>query len=135
MYLLVLACGSQIMIAGQLDGGYIPGEWGLPSNLLRGGQPPLAAAGRLARGILGRAPNLDLLAPVRHAITHRNILAHVCSAFIEPPAPALDGPYAWVPRSSLDRILTSSLFRKALAQVPVPRGGQALFSSRTPLSR
>ena len=135
MFLLVLECGGQIVIARQPNGGFIPGEWGLPGNILGAAQRPLAAARRLARGILGSAPQLDLHAPVRHAITHRRILAHVCGASIEPPAPALAGAHAWARRSSLDRIFTSSLFRKALAQGPEPGGRQALLSSRTPLSR
>ena len=135
MFLLVLQCGGQIVIARQLNGGFIPGEWGLPGSVLRAAEQPLSAARRLARGILGRAPQLDLYAPVRHAITHRRILAHVCGASIEPPAPVLDGAHAWAPRSSLERTFTSSLFRKAVSRVAAPGGYQALFSSRTPLSR
>ena len=135
MFLLALACGEQIVIARQQNGGFIPGEWGLPGSTLRAAQQPLAAARRLARGILGRPPQLDLHAPVRHVITNRRILAHVCGASIKPPAPALAGAYAWAPQSSLVRIFTSSLFRKALAQVPALVGPQALLSSRTPLSR
>jgi len=137
MFLLVLECGEQIAIARQPDGGFIPGEWGLPGNTLRAAQQPLAAARRLARGILGRVPQLDLYAPVRHAITHRRILAQVWGASIEPPAPALAGAgrYAWAPRSSLDRVFTSSLFHKALARIPAAGRRQSLRSSRTPLSR
>jgi len=135
MFLLVLACGGEIVIARQQHGGFIPGKWGLPGKILRAPKQPLAAARRLARSILGCEPQLYSHAPVRHAITHRRIQAHVCSALIGPPTPALSGAYAWAPRSSLDRIFTSSLFRKALAQAQAPAGRQALFSSRTPLSR
>jgi A/G-specific adenine glycosylase len=135
MFLLVLECGGQIAIARQPDGGFIPGEWGLPGNTLRAAQQPLAAARCLARGILGRALQLELYAPVRHAITHRRILAHVCSASIEPPAPALADRHAWAPRTSLGRIFTSSLFRKALARIPAAGRRQLFRSSKTPLSR
>jgi A/G-specific adenine glycosylase len=135
MFLLVLECEGKVVVARQPDGGFIPGNWGLPGNTLRSAQQPLAAARRLARGILGRAPQLGLCAPVRHAITHRRILAHVCSASIEPPAPKLADRHAWAPRTALGRVLTSSLFRKALARIPAAGRRQPFRSSRTPLSR
>jgi A/G-specific adenine glycosylase len=135
MLLLVLECGEQIAIARQPDGGFIPGEWGLPGSTLRAAQQPLAAARRLARGILGRVPQLDLYAPVRHSITHRRILAQVWGASIEPPAPELADRHAWAPRTSLARVFTSSLFHKALARIPAAGRRQSFRSSRTPLSR
>ena len=122
MFLLVLECDGQIVIARQPDGGFIPGDWGFPGNTLRAAQQLQAAARRLARGILGRVPQLDTCAPVRHAITHRRILAHVCSASIEPPAPELAVRHAGAP---------PNVPRPALYLLAVSQGSGARSGSRT----
>jgi len=117
MIMLVLECQGKIALARRQGARYIPGEWGLPLQILRGTRPPLPTAEKLAYRILGARAGLKECPAIGHSITHRRILARVYHARIEPPlpVPAAGGRVAWFPRAHLDRLLTSSLFRKGLA--------------------
>jgi A/G-specific adenine glycosylase len=117
MVMLVLECKGKIVLERKPAVAYIPGAWGLPVRILQTARQRNAAARSLAREIVGSSPALHACDDVRHAITCRRILAHVYRAAIEPPQlrPAGDGRFVWFPRARLDRLLTSSLFRKGLA--------------------
>jgi len=114
--LLVLACEERIALRRKQEASFIPGEWGLPGRVVRDAESPRSCAGRLLRGILGEVPPLRECRSVRHAITHRDILAHVYWAEINAPPPdfAPRSNCRWHSRGDLARILTSSLYRKAL---------------------
>jgi adenine-specific DNA glycosylase len=107
----------KIVLARQQAVDYIPGAWGLPVRILRTARQRSAAAQSLAREILGSSPELHACDDVRHAITYRRLLAHVYRAAVEPSQPRLagDGRFVWFPRARVNRLLTSSLFRKGLA--------------------
>jgi len=117
MVMLLLECKGKIVLARQQAVDYIPGAWGLPVRILRTARQRSAAAQSLAREILGSSPELHACDDVRHAITYRRILAHVYRAAVEPSQPRLagDGRFVWFPRARVNRLLTSSLFRKGLA--------------------
>jgi hypothetical protein len=55
----------------------------------------------------------DARPPVRHAITHRRIRAHVFRAEVKAPGRLAPG-YEWHPKAGAAKSLTSSLFHKAL---------------------
>jgi A/G-specific adenine glycosylase len=116
LVMLILECGGNVVLEKLPEAGFIPGAWGLPVRTLRLGSRPLAQARSLARCIFGAAPPLRASRSVRHAITHRSILAHLYRATLAaPPNRLLDAnQFAWFPRADLNRLLTSSLFRKGL---------------------
>ena len=116
MVLLVLACEERVVLMRKPEAGFIPGEWGLPGRIVRDAESPRFCAGRLMRGILGEALPFRECRPVRHAITRRDILAHVYCAEVDAPPPdfAPRSSCRWHSRGDLARILTSSLYRKAL---------------------
>lgn len=115
MVMLVLECNGHFVLARQSADGFVPGNWGLPQQVLMAARQPFSAAERLARRILGKTPQLCECGLVRHSITHRRVLAHVFRASIPPPPLACVLPYVWFPAAALARLLTSSLYRKGLA--------------------
>jgi A/G-specific adenine glycosylase len=117
MVMLVLECDGQIALACQPEEKYIPGIRGLPLQVRTAAWQPFSEAEKLARRILGSVPRLQECPVVQHSITHRRIRAHVYHANIPPPRPPLAGAgqYAWFPATGLERLLTSSLYRKGLA--------------------
>ena len=124
MVLLVLACEDRIALVRQSREGFVPGDWGLPIRLLSGAEQPRKAAGELARRLLHSAPRLHECPAVTHGITHRRIRAHVFSGDVPAPPPAAAGPepFFWASSLDLDRLLTSSLFRKGVvAAQALPR--------------
>jgi A/G-specific adenine glycosylase len=116
MILLLIECGGKILLARQSEGEFIPGAWGLPVSVLRKNGVPARQAGRMVRGILGTALPLQSFPPIRHSITYRNIRAHIYRAVVPPPPPVVTRTtLSWHPRSGMERMLTSSIFHKALA--------------------
>ncbi len=119
---LILECQGEIVLGRNTEAEFIPGLWGLPTRILdRGRYRPLSAAQALARTILGYEPGLRACARVRHAITHRRILAHSYHAKIRTPRPPLADttPFKWVLAEESASHLTSSLFRKCVAAAGV----------------
>jgi len=118
MVLLIVECRGSILLRRQRPGEFVPGIWGLPFLVLQGDGRSTHAARRLARAVLGVPTPLTPRDPVRHAITHRVILAHVYHAMpaSRPSRHAGKEEYAWFPRPGVEPMLTSSLFRKALAR-------------------
>jgi A/G-specific adenine glycosylase len=116
MVLLLIECGGDILLARQPEDGFIPGTWGLPASVLRKNALPARRAGRMVRDILDTANPLESFRPIRHSITYRDIRAHVYRAVLPPP-PRLftDQSLAWYPHARIGRVLTSSIFVKALA--------------------
>jgi A/G-specific adenine glycosylase len=114
--MLVLESSGRIALTRPPGLDFIPGKWGLPLQVLPKGRQPHSAAKSLARSVLGQTPPLHRVRCLRHAITHRRIVAHVYQASIEPPMPHLQDrrTFSWVPRATAGRLLTSSLFLKGL---------------------
>jgi A/G-specific adenine glycosylase len=116
LVMLILKCGRNVVLEKLPEDGFIPGAWGLPVRILRPGSRPMVQARNLARVIFGTAPPLEESGSVRHAITHRSIVAHLFKATpVAKSARLLDADrFAWFPQAGLNRLLTSSLFRKGL---------------------
>jgi len=116
MVMLALESGGRIALTRLPELDFIPGKWGLPLQVLPKGRKPQTAAKSLARSLLGRTPPLHYVRCLRHAITHRRILAHVYRASIGPAIPRFHygRRFSWVPRATAERLLTSSLFLKGL---------------------
>ena len=122
--MIILECQGSLVLAKQDDSGFIPGAWGLPVRQLKSVIRPISVARAAVRAMIGSVPRLDGGEAVEHAITYRKILAHVFRGQVSAPAPDLAGSglYAWFEISEARRLLTSSLFRKALVQSKIGVG-------------
>ena len=91
----------------------IPGSWGLPGCGVPAEGDPISHARRLLRQVMGKSSPLEECPAVRHGITRYRIIAKVFRAGGKiPSAPA---PHMrWFPAREAERLLTSSLYRKAL---------------------
>jgi A/G-specific adenine glycosylase len=87
LIMLVVESGGQVLLERRRETGYIPGEWGLPIRILAEGDRPFDVAKSLARSIFRSALALVPSGAVRHAITHRDIVAHVVRAVAADPKP------------------------------------------------
>ncbi len=114
--LLVLRRNRRILLSKMPQGGLIPGDWGFPWQIVPDGESVERAAVGLCRSVLGRKISLEASAPVRHRISNHQITASVFFGRTE--LQAFDRrsgeELLWVNRFSVEPLLTSSLFRKAL---------------------
>jgi A/G-specific adenine glycosylase len=118
--ILVLKHKSKILLIRQKDS-FIPGRWGLPYGRVSQKRPLMKAAARLIEKLSGGALSIEYRSAVRHAITHRRILAHIFTGETEQAASQFHmdaGGAQWADRAQLSRLLTSSLFKKALECCP-----------------
>lgn len=93
---------------------FIPGRRHLPARLVAPGGSPADTARILARAAIGCEVQPRRRGVLRHAITYRRITVHVFSCKAGgalPPGPAVQ----WIPLAQATGLLTSSLYRKALA--------------------
>lgn len=95
---------------------YIPGEWIFPTQFLASRRSPEDAASRLCLKIFGHPIPVRYCAQLRHSISNHRIRAHV---FCGKAAASILGQgipigFRWANPLLLDRVLISSLFRKAL---------------------
>jgi A/G-specific adenine glycosylase len=114
--LLLLECGERLLLSKTHGASFVPGEWGLPATAVGTAGAARPAAGRLARAALARPVSLTEAGVLSHAITYRSIRAHVFHAALDGNArlPVPRAGYRWVGRAEAARLLTSSLYRKAL---------------------
>ena len=121
MVLLVLTCKGKIALVRQASEGFVPGDWGLPLQIVRGEKPPRNTADELARRLMLCVPSLCECPAVTHGITFRRIRAHVYRGEVQTPVAAAAGRelFVWTPETEIGRLLTSSLFRKGLVAAQV----------------
>ncbi len=115
--LLVAVCEGSILLSRKKAVTFVPGEWGLPAAALGSAEAGHPAATVLARDALGVSLIAREKGRVSHAITHRRIRAQVFVASVKKwksGMPRIRAGYRWVRRSEAGRLLTSSLYRKAL---------------------
>jgi A/G-specific adenine glycosylase len=112
LIVLVLRRGGQVLLTMRDDRGFIPGKWCLPNRVIESGEVPARAARRFAAAMVGKEVRIREGSRVRHSITWRRIVARVFSA--ELTDASASGAFLWAERSTAQRFLTSSLFRKAL---------------------
>ncbi len=109
---LALECRGCFLLERRRAAGFIPGEWGLPAKTLEPGEDAHQAVRALAREITGRAVVLAPLPAFSHAITRRRIAGIAFRGKLR-TWPAIRDGCRWVRRGRLERLLVSSLFRKA----------------------
>lgn len=109
---LVLECRRRLLLARHRDLNFIPGEWGLPAKTLGRKEHPRRAARELVRKLTGRSVPLEALGTFTHAITRRRIETYAFGGRFPVRPPTRDG-VRWVRPEELERLLVSSLFRKA----------------------
>jgi A/G-specific adenine glycosylase len=116
MVALVMHRRGSILLSRQAAHGFIPGEWGLPCRVLRTGADARRVAANLARSLVGKPVDLQACGSVRHAITYRRIRAHVFRADTTHATQATTDAsnLRWVAPNSLIRLITSSVFQKAI---------------------
>lgn len=113
---LVVEWDGHLLLSRKHAADFIPGEWGLPAATITAEKAARPAASLLARRALGMSVLLEEAGTVSHAITYRRIRARVFRAkpASKIPLPAPRAGCSWVGRSEAARLLTSSLYRKAL---------------------
>lgn len=119
MSLLVLAQKGKILLRRQ-EGGFIPGTWGFPYEMVSARGSFRSAAERLNRKLTGGELNIDYKGEIRHSITHRRITAHIFAGESMDGSIRLKIPQSgiyWASDVNLRRMVTSSLFRKVLKYV------------------
>lgn len=114
--ILVLKRKGRILLRAMDEDGFIPGRWGLPFKILADGDRSEDDAASQWLKRFGRAVTPEFRGRVRHGIGDRVLQASVFGCEMESDSFRLpDGmEFRWASRRSLDWMLTSSLFRKAL---------------------
>jgi|WetSurMetagenome_2_1015567.scaffolds.fasta_scaffold84685_2 A/G-specific adenine glycosylase len=114
--ILILETKRRILLTSRQKLAIVPGEWGLPCSRVLHGESPRKAADALCRRIFGRALPLNPCAGISHSITHHRITAY---GFFRSGNPRTTGlreteGFRWATLPECGRLLTSSLFHKAL---------------------
>ena len=133
--MLVMEYAGSTLLTRHSADGYIPGQWGLPTETLPKGGRPLVIARELSRKLLGKRIQLKPCQPVRHAITHRRILAHIFRADLDerqPVGSTAGNSVMWINHGELDRFIISSFYRKSIRSA---WGGEESTSSIRLLKR
>ena len=119
---LLLERRNRILLVFPVRPAFIPGKYGLPARLLSDSENPKEAAVRLCRKVIGRAIPLSSCALFRHAIGRRQIVVHGYRGKTSIPLPCPDEPgnCRWAERSSVGKLLTSSLYKKMLQKDAKP---------------
>jgi hypothetical protein len=116
MIILLLKRKNKILLTNEMPD-FIPGGWGFPSRLIASDVSIKDAALLLSRDILGDAIPLSSGAKISHAITHRQIAAHLFTGDVQCPIRLATNKFYWIEQSRSNEILTSSLFLKALKKI------------------
>ncbi len=117
LVLTVVERDGRVLLSTKQATDFIPGEWALPAAAIGSAEMARPAAEALARGALRMSVPLRQAGTVSHAITYHRIRAQVFSATVKGKAglPQPSTGYDWVSRAEAERLLTSSLYRKALS--------------------
>ena len=118
LVLLVIRRQGSVLVSNETLTQYIPGPCHLPGSILRAGEVPEEAARDLARRLNLPGIPLTYAGHARHSITYRRILAHVFSVRLgRRLVPERCSGLRWADSAEASRLLTSSLFRKAIATI------------------
>jgi A/G-specific adenine glycosylase len=116
MVILVLQRRGKILIVNNMPD-FIPGDWGLPCGVLFDTGSIEETAKNLSRALCGSSIPLAYCAKIPHAIGHRRIAAHLFTGDASGPIHAAPSTLRWMERSQSFKILTSSLFLKAVKKM------------------
>jgi A/G-specific adenine glycosylase len=116
LVILILEMEHRILLTSLQKPAIVPGQWGLPCSLILRGESSKEAAEALCRSVIGRALPLLPCARISHSIMHYRITAHGFfwrGNLMRAGLQKKDG-VRWATLSECGRLLTSSLFHKAL---------------------
>lgn len=116
LVILVIKHRGNVLLTRQEDS-FIPGEWGLPSRIVPSAQSPDETAECLNRKLFKGRLSISKIAVLKHSITHYRISAYIYTSKaigIISEISGAEGGIQWASDLQLDRMLTSSLFRKAV---------------------
>jgi A/G-specific adenine glycosylase len=116
LIILLLKRKNKILLTNEMPD-FIPGNWGFPSRLIADDVSVKDAALHLSQDILGGSILLSSGAKISHAITHRQIAAHVFTGEVQCLIRLATNKFYWIEQSRSYEILTSSLFLKALKTI------------------
>ncbi len=114
LVLLVIRHRASVLLSNEALASYIPGPRHLPGRILRNGEIPEEAARSLARIYYPSEIPLTYAGHAKHSITYRRIVAHVFSIAVRRRIVPRQSGHCWVDSTEAGRLLTSSLYRKAL---------------------
>jgi A/G-specific adenine glycosylase len=118
MVILILEKRRRLLLTSLQKPAIVPGEWGLPCSQVSHEESAKEAAEALCRRIFGRVLALMPCAGFSHSITHHRIKAYgfLCSGSPQTLRLKRTKGFRWADFPECGRLLTSSLFHKALAQ-------------------
>jgi A/G-specific adenine glycosylase len=116
LVVLVLEQKQRILLSRTSPGSLIPGDWGLPWQLVPDEESAEETASSLCKTIFRGTIRLKLCATVRHTISNHQITGFGFYGKAEPgeAKARTDNRFRWEKRDSLGNYLTSSIFRKVL---------------------
>ena len=116
--ILILENKRRLLLTSLHTFSVIPGKWGLPCRQVLRGESLKDTADALSLKILGRTVPLILCAKIDHSITNHRITAHGFYCRGDFPVLGLRRTkgFRWATPAECGRLLTSSLFHKALAK-------------------
>jgi A/G-specific adenine glycosylase len=116
--ILILENKRRLLLTSLHTFSVIPGKWGLPCSQVLRGKSLKDTANALSLKILGRTVPLILCAKIDHSITNHRITAHGFYCRGDFPVLGLRRTkgFRWATPAECGRLLTSSLFHKALAK-------------------
>jgi A/G-specific adenine glycosylase len=118
LVILVMESNRAILLRRNPDSSLIPGDWGLPWRAVTGKDSSRMAIAKSCREILGTDMALKSCGRIRHSITTNQItaLGFYGKAGSGIQKSLTEKEFLWVPASSVNKYLTSSLFHKVLAK-------------------
>lgn len=116
--ILILENKRRLLLTSLHKFSVIPGEWGLPCSQVLRGESSKDVADALSLKILGRAVPLILCAKIGHSITNHRITAYgfFCRGDLHVLRLRRTKGFRWATLAECGRLLTSSLFHKALVK-------------------
>jgi A/G-specific adenine glycosylase len=116
--ILILEIKRRILLTSRLKLAIVPGEWGLPCSRIPRGASSKEAAEAQCRRLLGRNLPLMPCARISHSITHHRITAYAFfwSGNLQTARLRETDGFRWATLPECGRLLTSSLFQKALLE-------------------
>lgn len=116
LVILVLRSGGKVLLT-RLENDIIPGTWGLPYERVPAKQNFEKIAARLNRRLIGGGTSIVYCSGIRHSITRHRITAHIFrgnSGKVFSGLNSIKNGMQWATGAQQRRMLTSSLFKKAL---------------------
>jgi A/G-specific adenine glycosylase len=115
MIILILHKRNKLLLVNKMPD-FIPGQWGFPSQVIPRRGSAEENACRLSLRICCKSVPLSNYAKLTHAIGNRRIAAHVFAGEASSRIRLATEELCWIEQSRAGKMLTSSLFLKALSK-------------------